>query len=200
MTGVTRKGEPSQSWEIWRHSKVLAHQASHWRERSEQVKLMCQTQQREMWICGSQHLDTNFIFSLTAGSMNGTIIPSEAPAKGTAWKQPLLHILLGIKDIYWSQNWVVGYVWSTKGLHLLDNLFIMNNSTSFIWKSLICLGCSLGSQWVCITTHFSESLRFQNSIVLLLKLQHNHQVQSYLSFYICLDRVISDAHSFPTTE
>lgn len=134
-TGVTGTGKPSQGWEIQRHSKVLACQASHGRERNEEEgagELMCQIKQQKMWIPGSQHQVTITIFSLTAESLNGTVIPSEVPAKGTAWKQPRLHILLRTKDIYWNQDWVVGYLWSAKGLHLLDNLFIMNNSSSFI--------------------------------------------------------------------
>lgn len=185
MTGVTGTGEPPQGWEIQRHSKVLTCQASYRRESSEEEgagELMCQIEQQKTWIPGSQHPVTNVIFSLTAGSVNGTIIPSDVLTKGTAWKQLLLHILLGTKDIYWNQDPVVGYLWSVKGLHLLDNLFIMNNSTSFTWKSFICLGCSLQSQWGCITAHFSESLHFLSLGVLLLKLQHNHQVQSYLSW------------------
>lgn len=105
---------------------------------------------------------------------------------------------------------VVGYLRSVKGQHLLDNLFIMNNSISFIWKSFICLGCSLGSQWGCITMDFSESLHFLNLVVLLLKLQHNNQVQAYLSLFFLiffffvwvffgLNTVISDTRSFQTT-
>lgn len=155
---VTRKGKPSESWEILRHRKVLEHQASHQRERSEERRagqLMFQTKQWKTWIISSQHLVTNVIFVLKDESVNGTIMAGEVPSKETAWKQPLLHILLGTKNIYWNQDWVVSYLWSLKGLHLLDNLFIMNNSTSFIWKSFIPLGWSLGRQQGCITTHFS---------------------------------------------
>lgn len=157
VTGVTRKGKPSEGWGILRHRKVLEHQKSHQREKSEEERagdVICQTKQWKSWIISSQHLVTNAVFILKEKSVNGTTIPSEVPSEETAWEQPLLHIPLATKNIYWNQDRVVSYLWSLKGLHLLDNLFIMNNSTSFIWKSLISSGCSLGRQQSCITTHF----------------------------------------------